>query len=300
MPRKGAGPRLWFDKARGTWTILDGKRRERTGCAERQTVEAQQALKAYIGEKHEVVATDDPCLADILTVYLDEHVPTLPQPVHGENPAVYRIASLAAWGGLKGLKDVTTANCRLYVAHREEENVRKAIETEIRIARREKRDPDIAAAEIDAPAGTVGARSDLEVLRAAMGYWHREKKPLKVLPAVWLPDKPEGRKQWCTRTQVAMLLWRSRRVLHNLEPDPTKRPRLVRHLSRFIITAFYTGSRSGVVLGTRYRMLDFENEYMQRKPHGARKSKKRAPAHKMPKRLKSWLLRWQRIDGSKA
>jgi integrase len=300
MPRKGAGPRLWFDKARGTWTILDGKRRERTGCAERQTVEAQQALKAYIGEKHEVVATDDPCLADILTVYLDEHVPTLPQPVHGENPAVYRIASLAAWWGLKGLKDVTTANCRLYVAHREEENVRKAIETEIRIARREKRDPDIAAAEIDAPAGTVGARSDLEVLRAAMGYWHREKKPLKVLPAVWLPDKPEGRKQWCTRTQVAMLLWRSRRVVHNLEPDPTKRPRLVRHLSRFIITAFYTGSRSGVVLGTRYRMLDFENEYMQRKPHGARKSKKRAPAHKMPKRLKSWLLRWQRIDGSKA
>ncbi len=28
----------------------------------------------------------------------------------------------------------------------------------------------------------------------------------------------------------------------------------------------------------------------------ARKSKKRAPPHKMPRRLKTWLLRWQRID----
>ena len=90
MPRKGAGPRLWFDKARGTWTILDGKRRERTGCSEHQTVEAQQALKEYLGEKHEVAVTDDPCLADILTVYLDEHVPTLPVPVHGDGTSLWR------------------------------------------------------------------------------------------------------------------------------------------------------------------------------------------------------------------
>lgn len=193
-------------------------------------------------------------------------------------------------------------DCQLspVVKHREDENVRKAVETEIRIARREKREPDVAAAEIDAPAGTVGARGDLEVLRAAIGYWHREKKPLKALPSVWLPQKPEGRKQWLTRSQVAQLLWRSRRVIHNLEADANKRPRLVRHLSRFIIFGFYSGSRSGVVLGTKYKMIDFANEFMQRKPHGARRSKKRAPPHKMPKRLKSWRLRWQRIDGHNA
>ena len=71
----------------------------------------------------------------------------------------------------------------------------------------------------------------------------------------------------------------------------------MRHLSRFIILGFYTGSRSGVILGTRYKMLDFANEFMNRKPHGARKSKKQAPKHKMPKRLKFWLLLWQKIDG---
>jgi hypothetical protein len=51
------------------------------------------------------------------------------------------------------------------------------------------------------------------------------------------------------------------------------------------------------MFGTKYTMLDFEHEFMQRKPHGARKSKKRAPPHKMSRRLKTWLLRWQRIDG---
>jgi integrase len=39
---------------------------------------------------------------------------------------------------------------------------------------------------------------------------------------------------------------------------------------------------------------------MNRKPHGARKSKKQAPKHRMPKRLKFWLLLWQKIDGKAA
>ena len=69
------------------------------------------------------------------------------------------------------------------------------------------------------------------------------------------------------------------------------------NLSRFILAAYYSGSRSGVVLGTRYRMVDFENDFMQRKPHGYRKTKKQAPPHKLPGRLKTWSLRWRRIDG---
>lgn len=296
MPRRASGPKLWFDKSRKSWTIIDGSVRKRTGYVEAQFQEAQKALADHIGGKHAIPDTDVPCIADILNAYLTEHAPH----VASDDIITYRIGSLSEWWGMKQLADVTTANCRLYVKHREEFNIQKAVEREIVKARREKREPDLVAAEMDAPAGTTGARGDLEVLRAAIGYWHREKKPLKVIPAVWLPQKPENRKQWLTRSQVARLLWHSRRVVHNFETNPKKRARLVRHLSRFVILGFYTGSRSGVVLGTRYKMLDFERDFMNRKPHGARKTKKQAPPHKMPRRLKSWLMRWQRIDGKAA
>ncbi len=300
MPRKSQGPHLWFDESRGTWTIVDGKKRVRTGSAKQQIVEAEKALEEYIGDKHEVAASPAPPIADVLLYYLDNHVlPSLPPEADKNKPTIteYRIGSLKDWWGTKTVVDVTTANCREYAKHREAENVRKAVETEIRLAARDQREPDIAAAEMDAPAGTTGAREDLVVLRAAINYWHKHKTPLTALPAVWLPQKPERRDQWLTRSQIAKLLWHSRRVVHNLETDESKRPRLVRHLSRFIILAYYTGSRSGVVLGTRYTLLDFERAFMRRKPHGARKTKKQAPPHKMPSRLKFWLLLWQRIDG---
>jgi hypothetical protein len=35
MPRPYIGPKLWLDPNRGTWTILDGRKRIRTGHAER-------------------------------------------------------------------------------------------------------------------------------------------------------------------------------------------------------------------------------------------------------------------------
>src|ERR1700739_4715830 len=38
MPRKGTCPRLWFDETRGTYTIVDGKNRKRTGFTEQQQV----------------------------------------------------------------------------------------------------------------------------------------------------------------------------------------------------------------------------------------------------------------------
>ena len=31
MPRPYVGPKLWLDERRGTWTILDGRKRIRTG-----------------------------------------------------------------------------------------------------------------------------------------------------------------------------------------------------------------------------------------------------------------------------
>lgn len=293
MPRTARGPYLWLDTERDKWTICDGSKRSRTGFGAADRRKAEEALQEYLAGKYTAPVTPTPAIADVLSAYGSEHAPTT---ADGGYIIGCRIGSLLDWWGDKVLTDVTTANCRLYVKHRESVNLTKAVETEIRIARREGREPDIEAAEMDAPAGTLGAREDLTTLRAAINYWHKEKTPLSVVPTVWLPDKAERRDQWMPRSQIAKLLWFSRRVVHNIEPNPEKRKRLVRHLSRFIILGFYTGSRSGVVLGTTYKMADFENNFLKRKPYGARKTKKRAPMHKLPLRLKFWLKLWQRVD----
>lgn len=296
MPRKSQGPHLSFDESRGTWTIVDGKFKKRTGCAEGERGAAEKELEAYLGSKHRPATSPNPALADVLLAYNVEHAPTVSD---GGYIIGLRIGSLAGWWGADGrdqLTDVTKVNCQEYVRHRERENMRKAVETEIRLARRDGREPDIEGAEMDAPAGTLGGREDLVVLRSAINYYNDEKKTLAYKPNVWLPQKAEKRDAWMTRGQLAKLLWCSRRVVHNIAPEGSNRVKLVRHLSRFILLGYYTGSRSGVVLGTKYSMADFENDFLKRKPYGARKTKKQAPMHKMPKRLKFWLRFWQQMD----
>lgn len=47
MPRPYTGPKLWLDPRRGTWTILDGRRRLRTGFVESEKSEALAEVKKY-------------------------------------------------------------------------------------------------------------------------------------------------------------------------------------------------------------------------------------------------------------
>src|SRR5262245_7029288 len=74
MPRRGRGPRLWQDKERNTWTIIDGRSRHRTGCSLEEIGRAEQALRNYIEDKHSPAATDSPILADVIAAYAVEHV----------------------------------------------------------------------------------------------------------------------------------------------------------------------------------------------------------------------------------
>lgn len=41
------GPRLWLDRRRGTWTIVDGRLRMRTGLAEHQAEDAERMIREY-------------------------------------------------------------------------------------------------------------------------------------------------------------------------------------------------------------------------------------------------------------
>lgn len=47
MPRAYTGPKLWLDQRRGTWTIMDGRKRVRTGYAEHQRDLAVVAIHQY-------------------------------------------------------------------------------------------------------------------------------------------------------------------------------------------------------------------------------------------------------------
>ena len=74
MPRPRTGPRLWFDKGRDTWTIVDGRSRHRTGCGAAEIKRAEAALRDYIESKHKPVASEAPLIADVIAAYSEEHI----------------------------------------------------------------------------------------------------------------------------------------------------------------------------------------------------------------------------------
>lgn len=247
MPRRAKGARLYLDPRRKQWVIRDGPGFVRTGCPEADRANAEKALGQYIGQKHTPKPSSDPLLADMLVAYGKEHI------VHTKSAqnVSYNISNLAKWWGDKRLSAVTAKNCRAYAASK--------------------------------TAG--GARRDLETLRAAMGYWHREYGPLPVMPAVILPKKSPPRDRWLTRGEAAALLWAARHTPH---------------LARFIIIGLYTGSRSGAIRAAKWSWVDFSASQMRRRASGeAEDSRKRTPMVRLHPRLLAHLRRWWRLDGNR-
>lgn len=177
MPRPRKGPRLYLDKRHG-YVIRDGSHFERTGCTESQLTEAEKRLAEYIGDKHKPQANAAPLIADVLLAYLNEHL------AHSRSRSkAVPVTNLAAWWGDKRVSDITSANCRAYIAHKGKH--------------------------------TVAARRDLQSLKAAVHYWHKsEYGPLDRVPAIVMPPAPESRERWLTRSELARLLWAARRTPH--------------------------------------------------------------------------------------
>jgi len=132
------------------------------------------------------------------------------------------------------------------------------------------------------------ARRELETLRAAVNYFHRE-YGLDPVPAFTMPQKHRARDRWLTRDEAAALLWSARRTPH---------------LARFILIGLYTGTRSGAILGLSWLpsiktgWLDLEQGIMHRSGNGQRETKKRQPPVALPDRLMAHMRRWKRLDKS--
>jgi integrase len=247
MPRKKSPPRLYLDPGRGDWVIRDGASFIRTGCSERDRGAAERALETYLGRKYRPQPSASPLVDDVLAAYGIEHGPHTARPGN----VAHTIGNLSKWWSGKRVAEITARACRDYAAER--------------------------------PA--VAARRDLESLRAAVNYWHKHYGPLAAVPSVVLPDKPEGRERWLTRSEAARLLWAARRVPH---------------LARFILLGLYTGSRSGVLLGLEWSWVDLRAGTMRRRAPGRAESKtKRTPRVRLGSRILAHLRRWRRLDDAK-
>jgi len=244
VPRKSKGARLYLDPTRSEWVIRDGTRFLRLGCPEAEHSRAEKILADYLGKKHKPEGGPDPLIADVLLVYAQEHVPH----TRAAANTAYNVNSLAGFfGGVLHVSDITPKRCREYAAGR----------------------------------SSAAARRDLEVLRAAIRYWSRERSALPS-PSFVLPTKSEPRDRWLTRTEAKRL----RRAA-------MKWP----HLYRFVILGLYTGSRSGVILGLRWSWIDLDSRVMRRRAPGEAETKqKRTPPVKLGKSLVRLLRRWKRQD----
>lgn len=244
MPRRAKGARLYLDPKRKHWIIRDGGAFVRTGCGKRDSVQAEKCLAQYIQHKYKPIPSEAPCIADVLNIY-------------GQEVAPYRrtarnigniITNLLKWWGTKNVAEISARTCREYAAT-------KANST---------------------------AAQDIKILRAAVGYWHKEYGPLRFMPAFWRPQESGPRERWLTRTEAARLLSAAK---------PYK------HIRRLVLLCLYTGSRPGVIQAMQWKQIDFASGIMVRTLSPQTKNKK-APAVKLGRRILAHLKRWKKVDGN--
>ena len=249
MPRRNSGPRLRFLEKRRCFYICwteSGRSRERsTGTANRE--QAEVALAEFIHARVRASGPRDPSqilITDILADYAQERGPDVASP--------WRIAAaikaLISFWQARTVADVTRETCRAFVTVR------------------------------GMSAGT--ARRELGVLRAAINHAHHEGRITRIV-AVHLPDRPEPRDRWLTRTEAAALLRASLR-----------QPRVRLYLPLFILLGLYTGQRKEAILSLRWTQVELDNARINfNSPGAARRTNKRRARIPIPTRLLPHLRR---------
>jgi integrase len=127
------------------------------------------------------------------------------------------------------------------------------------------------------------AAQDMKVLRAACNHWSREYAALSPAPVVWKPREGKPRERWLTRSELARLLAAALPV---------------QHMRRFILLAYYTGSRPGVVLRLQWDQIDLPQGVMHRKrpEEVADAGNKPAPPVRLGRKIIAHLRRWRAQD----
>lgn len=324
MPgRKTKPPRLWFREDDQTWVILDsreGKRVQvRTGLAREQIEAAAEALKKYIGSRHNrTVGVRDPAalpIADVIAAYEEANLPKRYEEIRGRiarkekvtpdertivrrhDELLIRLESITEFFGDRTVADIKAQLCRDYVDWcTGTQNERNAGLAKRRVI------------------SDQTARRHLEDLRSAVNAYHKE-HVLHTVPKITLPEKREGRERWLPRSEAARLLgaslgfvWDADRNAWKRTPEgklyrQDRRVRTVRRpAARFILISLYSGRREEAVRRTQWiatpthPWFDLERWVYHGRGREERQTKKRRPIARIANRLRPHLARWHRMD----
>lgn len=280
MPQNRKPPRLWLrneldaeGKQRSWWIIKDRGRNIRTGCLAHQIAEAGEKLSEYLADSYQAPRggrASEITVGDVLAVYLEEKSARTAAPRTTEQI----IGRLNDFFGAMTVSEIKGKVCRDFVEARGTES---------------------------------GARRDLEFMRAAVRFYHKE-YGLDVLPAFTLPDKSEPRERYLTRPEAAALLWAAMGWEKQGEGENSywlrRRDQKRMHLARLIVIGLYTGTRPGAILSLQWLrsttggFVDLDRGVIFRRADGERVAhNKRKPAVKMARRLIAHMARWKRLDG---
>ena len=195
-------------------------------------------------------------VAEALAIYGEEVA------AHVASPQTqgYAIEALLKFWGDRAVADVKGATCRLYGRSRVHPKTGEAVRP-----------------------GTI--RRELGVLSAALRHCAREGY-LTTAPDVTMPEPPETHQRALTRTEVAALIWSSRRL--NLP-----------HIAHFVLVSIYTGTRLSAALNLRLTgpsaaggWFDLDAGILYRIGEDERRTKKRRTPAKLPRQLLAHARRW--------
>jgi integrase len=250
MGRRNQGPRLRYLQKRKTYYVTwteHGRSRERsTGTANRE-----QAESFFSGWLQLRGRRDGPCdpsailVTEVLNDYLEQRGPKLAAPAR----IGYAVDALTDFFEGNTVADVTPQTCSSYAEKR------------------------------GRSAGTV--RRELGVLRAAINYAHKSGTITRPV-AVELPERPEPRDRWLTRTETAHLIGAAR----------TPQARL--YMPLFILIGLYTGRRKEAILSLRWPQVDFERGVINFEIAGRKRTNKKRGIIPIPPRLLPHLRRARR------
>ena len=266
MPRPNRGAYLEWRADRASYYVYwteDGRSRRRSaGTADRATAEA--TLAEFIGERHRRSRPAGPRhpaafpIAEALNLYAEQHAATTAAPER----IAYAIEALLPFWQDSAIGDVTDETCRAYAVARARS------------------------------AGTV--RKELGVLRAAINFAFKRGR-LTTAPHVLLPDKPEGRQRWLTRSEAVRLVAAARRVRSTAGTEYATAAR--GYLPLFILLALYTGARKEALLSLRWPQVDLDRRQIDFNPPGRKRTTKGRAVIPIPRRLLV-LLRLARRRGT--
>src|SRR5262249_22608646 len=255
MPRRNSGPKLrWLAKRKCfymTWTEHGRSRERSTGTADRE--QAQIMLAEWLQRRGRRAGPSDPAAAlvtDVLIEYAKQRGPKMAAP----SRIAYAVFALTDFFEGNSVADVTPQTCGRYV----EERCRSVISDSGEVEKR------------GCSAGTV--RRELGVLRAAINYAFKNGRITRPV-AVELPDRPEPRDRWLTRSEAARLL------------KATKTAQARFYLPLFVLIGIYTGRRKEAILSLRWPQVDLEAPTINLHLAGRRRTNKRRGIVPIPPRL---------------